>query len=789
MIRRGAQIRYAAGIASMALALTLIGTTPPSKTPDADAFEMRDGGLINNANIFMTSTIAPDYKPVEGSSPALKIFSANQALRNCVSQGLSAVNEANQCHRNAATGHGDMTYVIEPGALPGNDFQLLSGTQLPVGFKFGGRGGKVGNPGANPVNLTGQPDSGTATIRFCSIGTPLVADQCFWGRDSRPLDKGGGGGAGEGPANINCPWLTSSISGAEHPTYGNSVGDGPAHIAMLTNDAGPVNRNWGPIPGDTGDITDYANPQGQLWDVARQRWAYARWSGTYCWGRSGPFIVGNSEAVQFFTIFVYKDEPTPGAYSLVFHNGDDAHQGQPPAPDFHTCGNLLATPSNGCYSPYEWGIAADMFSSNKALLTTPVVCGEYTYDAQVADGVTNPGHSIASGTGAIDTAAYPGCPSSLTGTFTNGQYGAVSLYNAQTGAQSTYSCCLGTDSVSMTVPAATCPSGYKIYYTPPNNSLRPVWYNGKDSFSTADCVSAPSSGNDMTIPAATAVDGYVKDKSNSADLDGVVVYAYNSTTGAYIGYSVSGESGGPGRFSFNLASGASYKFYAQPPPGYATQWWSGASSYSEATAVIAPGEANFSLDPSGSISGYVKDASTASDIGLVPIYAYNASNGAFVGWKKTGVDGRYSFNLASGSYKVMTPVDASHESLWNDGSWNWGESTPVTTPATVNFSPRAAANITGTATTLGVPTANYNITAYTSDASRNAGNTFSDSSGNYSLKLATTASSGWQYKLRFKPPSGTPSSVRWYLDQAGGDWPSATNVSSPASGINQDTPA
>lgn len=381
-------------------------------------------------------------------------------------------------------------------------------------------------------------------------------------------------------------------------------------------------------------------------------------------------------------------------------------------------------------------------------------------------------------------------PPGLSGTFTNGQFGAISIFDAQTGARVASSCCMATDAWQIDVPPSDCGSGggYKVFYTPPNNNFQPKWFNLKDSFSESDCVSAPSSALDMTIPASGAISGYVKDASTAADIDGAIVYAYDSASGAFKGWARTGTAA-PGRYNLPLEPGAGYKVQVHIGGNYPDMWHDGAQSFTPATATVAPAMANFSVAPSSQISGYVKDASTSTDLPWVAVYAYDATTGSFLTHGTTGPDGRYALFIPGGSYKLMTPSDPSHEDLWSDGSWNWGESTPVTSPATVNFSPRSAGLIAGTASTLGTPTADYYVTAYTSDGSRNAASAVSDPSGGYALKVASSAASGWQYKVRFVPPSGLQSSARWYQDVANGDWPSAADVSSPASGISQDTPA
>lgn len=944
-----------------------------SEKKNADAFTM--GGPSGSFNTqtsdvetVLTSTAAADYLAIAGSSPGLRLHQQNQSLKVCLAQGFSAGNEATNCHRNGGSGHGDATFVIEPGYSPDTDFQIMSGTQLPTGFVFGRRGGKPGAPAQNPTNLSGHPDSGTATARACSIGTALVGDQCFWPREARPSDKGGTAGAGEGPGNINCEGLSAgTINNAEIPSFGTS-GTGPAHITMLTNDAGPVNRNWGPIPGNTGNVADYANPKGQLWDVSRQRWAYARWAGVGCAGWSGPFIVGNTYFVINLSVWVYKDEPTPGSYTLILR-GTDQHQGAPPPPDYKTCGNLLATPSNPCNTIYGLALYSDMFSSSKRLGRGQSACGQFGFQAQAADGVTA-GHTYINGFGQLATSGWPACPTGIRGVVADsgatGTAAKVYAYDSATGVlvnstgagtssssgsvlcnggalpmdnsavpagpgpgsssatgvngqtQASYGCAQtvgNAGNTSLVAPGLgdgryyirtnTGGPSYKVLVVPdPTSNLSPRWLgttgNGSDwnqasTFTPAVGGSPLQTGDGAfvgqltnTVTAGTAVTGSVTrggtwvtgtdsglagmwstqfestptqlngnggyrmvtgsgavkvrfevadgvgnpnlvgwysgaatpadsyslgasvapgalvttnftsgsnisgTLTNGAPAAGSAVYTYRNSDGQSV---YNGAADASGNWSARVTTAASaYKVFAQPPAASNLQpkWYNLQGDWSSANLVSAPSAGNnMTLPAATAIQGYVKDSASAADINGAPVYAYNSGTGAFSGQTTTNTNGqgtgRYRLDLAAGSYKIMTPVDATHENLWSDGSWNWSDSTAVTAPATSNFSARAAGNVAGQATTLGVPTANYNISAYTSTGSKLVSSTLSDGSGNYSMKLATTAASGWQYKVRFSPPSGTAASVRWYLNQT--DWTLGTNVTSPSAGINQDTPA
>lgn len=190
-----------------------------------------------------------------------------------------------------------------------------------------------------------------------------------------------------------------------------------------------------------------------------------------------------------------------------------------------------------------------------------------------------------------------------------GSLASVSAFDKSTGALIDYQCCNWSGSWSMALPPASCPgTGYKILLNA-RSGYQSRWYNLKPNWSTADCVSAPSSGNDMTLPASAGISGYVKDATTAADIDGAVVYAYRSSDGAFVGWSKSGG-GGAGRYSLNLEGGVAYKLLANAASSNENRWHDSAWGYSDATPTTAPGAANFSLREAAIITG------TATQSGL-----------------------------------------------------------------------------------------------------------------------------------------------------------------------------
>lgn len=948
MLASSVKRRLVGAICVAALVYSLIAMLViNANQPTADAVDLRNGSVIAAVDVLLTSTAAPDYAAVPGSSPALKLITTNTALRNCIV--IAAGNYANTkaCLQNANIGKGDATFTIEPGYSPDTDFQLLSGTQLPVGFRFAGRGGRPGNSGQNPVNLSGGHDSGTATAMVCYDGVFIggFSNTCKWAREAQSGDTI----SGNGPGGVNCPrnWNSNAET-----TYGRDGTNGIPHIVMVTNDAGPVNRSWGPQP-----PRGYSDPQGQLWDVRRQRWAYARWTVVGCAGLTIGSLGGSQGFMIFQSLFVYKDEPVPGAYTISMLGTDDVRLGSS-GTSYKNCGSVTSTPPNPCNGIYELSLATDMFASNKRMARTQNVCGQYGAQAATGNGVTSPGPTIARNTIQLRSSGYPNCPTGVQGVVadsaTTGTEAHVYAFDATTGAlvnatgtgatgsaAAAVACMGGNLPYDSGVPAGPGPGsstpsygcartvgnagnyphispafsdgryyirtntggpGYKLLVSPPQGSpfvprwvgtaapngwadantyspsvgatpLRTgdltfagqltntvssgtqtsgsvtrggtwtasdrgdaVFYNstGTTLDATATALTGNGTYNRAVSPASIKVRYSVEDGVGNPPLVGWYhtsgTPAVNFSTGSAVspgalvtqnfvsGSTISGSLGaaaagssvytyrnsdgqvvsavtadGSGNWSTRVATAASaYKVYAVAPPAASLQnkWYNLRDSWGAADLVSAPqAGVNMTLPGSSIIQGYVKDHASAADIADAPVYAYNSTTGAFSGWTTTGSNGRYSLGLAGGAtYKVLTTADASHENQWWSGAWSYGEATATAAPpTTANFSVRAAGNISGTSSTSGTPTAGYTIDVWNSTGTKSAGSTVSGAGGAYSVKLGTTAATGWQYRLRFTPPSGTLSSVRWYLDSTG--FAGATSVSSPATGINQDTPA
>lgn len=372
----------------------------------------------------------------------------------------------------------------------------------------------------------------------------------------------------------------------------------------------------------------------------------------------------------------------------------------------------------------------------------------------------------------------------ISGTFTNGGASRVTAYRVSDGTPAATSFMNGSGAWSMSLPVQDCSGGgYKIYAEAPAG-YQPRWYNLKDNYASADCVAAPASNVDMTLPPASTIDGTVTDTDTGFLLDGALIYVFRDTDGAFVGWTVSGRDG-TGRYRISVAGGFTYKILIHPGNGKKDHW-AGGSDWNSAASTSPGSTVDFNVGSSPLIQGYVKAATTASNIDGAVVYVWKASTGAFVGYGISGGSGpgRYAVPVDSGdSYRALVHAPDAYEDLWTDGAPGYGESTPTAAPGTANFSLRDAALIQGTASHLGSGENDILVSAYTTCGCTSPQNTLSGPGGAYSLKVVSTSASGWQYRLRFIRPNGA---VSWYASSPG--FGGATDVASPSGSVNEDVP-
>jgi hypothetical protein len=272
----------------------------------------------------------------------------------------------------------------------------------------------------------------------------------------------------------------------------------------------------------------------------------------------------------------------------------------------------------------------------------------------------------------------------ISGTFANGQWGAIAVFDAEGGNLVKYHCCI-TDPGgywSLEVPEASCPAGYKVLFIPGNESQRSAWFSSKQNWTEADCVSAPSAGNDMDVSSPGIIQGYVKSAATSQDIDGALIYAYTSS-GTFAGWTKSGYAG-QGRYRLQLDPTKSYKIYAVSPTSTLENlWYASAPGFFEASAVATPATANFSLREGALIQGTITQSGIPQPGAYVS--AFEACGCRSPVNTITGVSGAYTLKVPSSAvsgnlYKVRA-IPPAGQIRWYDASPTFGGAAAVLAPA------------------------------------------------------------------------------------------------------------
>lgn len=233
-------------------------------------------------------------------------------------------------------------------------------------------------------------------------------------------------------------------------------------------------------------------------------------------------------------------------------------------------------------------------------------------------------------------------------------------------------------------------------------------------------------------------------------------------------------------------AGGGYKVLILAQEGYQSRWYNDKANWSEADCVDSPQSGvDSSLLASNQLTGYVKDSDTAADIDGAYLYFFT-STGKYSGYTKSGTAGagRYQIFLnPAESYKVLVKGPATHEDIWYSSSQGFSEASPVSPPQTLNFSLRPAAQVAGWVTQNGSLLPGAYVSAYTSCGCQSPKNAITDASGNYSIKVVSSASSGYQYRIRARPPTGQ---TRWY--SVASSIFDADDVTAPSTNVNIETP-
>lgn len=720
----------------------VVALSPPQKS---EAVPIGADPLYNDVEVLVTSTSSPQWALDPGSTPEMRIITQNNSLRQRVGCGVSC--EINFM-RNSAAKTNIITITLEPGYSPDTDFQVLSDNAGGLGpnFRLGGRGGRPGNPASNPTNLSGNPDSGTATARACV--NFFIASACTWARAV--------------PTGVNLGGWCIGWNNGEIPSYGTNAGEGPPHIALITQDTGP---GWITTPPYNG----FNHPRGRLFDYRRMKWAYNHFQFAGC--ARATISIATVDSAVYGDAYIYKDDPVPGAINMILYQGWDSRAGGPQPPSYKNCGGSTDNPCTGIYSLAP---AIHFYSSSKRLGQAPLVCGQYGMKIQIENDVTSPGHTVYSNRVDKATIGYPSCPTGLRG-------------------------------------AVAHSSG---------RPLQNAYVYAFDS-ATGQLVNAPPNGQNTTASAAVPCRGgaipYDGTGAPAGPGPGTVTSSYGcarvrGNTGNFP--HVSPGWGDP-RWYIRTNHGTSYKVLVSSPSGdgNVSRWaastppasgindWNTASVWTPAVgatplAVGDSGTITTTLSTGNAITGSVTRNSawtTGSDSGGV--YIWNGAGSQFEAtWTALTGNGSYNIDVRAATAKVRFQVadGAGNPDLvgWYSGAAtpadNFSTGATVTPPAalvTTNFV--SGATISGTLLYNGVaPTTGEPVYVYRNSDGQlvYVASSIPASGGAYSARVATAASA---YKL-YAPGNGTVQ-PKWYNNM--NDWGSATLVSAPSAGINFNLPA
>jgi hypothetical protein len=225
------------------------------------------------------------------------------------------------------------------------------------------------------------------------------------------------------------------------------------------------------------------------------------------------------------------------------------------------------------------------------------------------------------------------------------------LYDNWTGGSSTDSD--GYYSLSLPVGA------YKVRFTPlPSGGFyAPEWYESRNSAEVADFITVTAFRVTPNINAQLAIGGTISGRVTETSGNGIPNVSVNviDLNDTWV---ISASTDSNGSYIFNVPA-ATYKVYFSPSPsnGFnAPAWYYDKKYFQEADLVTIPAgkitsNVNAQLKIGGRISGRVTEPSGNKSIAYVHV---NASDPIY-GWTSgtsTDSDGKYSFNVPVGTFKV-----------------------------------------------------------------------------------------------------------------------------------------
>ncbi len=254
---------------------------------------------------------------------------------------------------------------------------------------------------------------------------------------------------------------------------------------------------------------------------------------------------------------------------------------------------------------------------------------------------------------------------------------------------------------------------YEVEFLPQSGNYLAQFYNDKPTFAAASKVAVAAGADSSDVNAALAaggqIEGTVYEPGGSVGAADVEATVYNASD-EFVGSAVTAANG---TYTVSSLAGGNYEvgFTALPadytPGEYAPQYYKGAASLAEATAIIVVAGTpntgiNATLAAPGAISGKVTATVTNDALSGVVVKVYDVENN-FVTSAETAASGEYTVSgLAAGSYEVEF-VSAGYSSQYYKGVTLFSEATRVevkdgaTAPA-INAALVKPGNIAGTVT-------------------------------------------------------------------------------------------
>jgi 5-hydroxyisourate hydrolase-like protein (transthyretin family) len=291
----------------------------------------------------------------------------------------------------------------------------------------------------------------------------------------------------------------------------------------------------------------------------------------------------------------------------------------------------------------------------------------------------------------------------------------------------------------------------------------PLFYNGKDSFATADTVSvvagATAAGIDGKLTPGGAITGTATDAASNAGLPNMTVALLDST-GAEL---TSTQTGPDGTYQFRGLVTGTYEVEFFGGGTYQTLFYNGKTTVGTADGISVTAGAttsgiNQALTSKGQITGTVTDASTSAGVANVQVDVYDFS-GNVVTTTQTAAGGTYTVSVPVASYRVgfAAPTGAYVSQFYNSAgsisSASFVSVSPGQTTSGINAALAASdGKFTGTVTNSSshAALAGILVQAYNTSDQPTGAAISTDATGKYTLGVAAGT-----YEVGFTSRDGT----------------------------------